>query len=188
MIQAQFIKGVKGDDPVLNRSHGQVSFFGRSNVGKSSVINSLAGKKTAFSSNTPGRTLEINIFDTDKNFTLLDFPGYGYAKIPETKREKLRKMILWYVAEFKHDKRFFILVIDSVVGLTEYDKEMLGIFTAENHNYLVVANKADKLNQSKKAKLIQQLDLEIDSKRYILYSATKKQGSEELLDIIANNI
>jgi len=135
-----------------------------------------------------GRTLEINVFDTDKNFVLLDFPGYGYAKIPETKREKLRKMILWYVAEFEHGKRLFMLVIDSNVGLTDYDKEMIGIFEAENHNYIVIANKADKLNQSKKAKLMQSLDLEIDSKRYILYSATKKQGRDKLLNLISTSL
>jgi GTP-binding protein len=188
MIKAQFIKGIKGDDAVLNRSNGQVAFFGRSNVGKSSVINSLVGKKIAFSSNTPGRTQEINVFDTDQKFTLLDFPGYGYARVPAPIREKLRKMILWYVGDFKHDKRLFVLVIDSNVGLTDYDKEMLGIFTKEKHNYLVVSNKSDKLNQSKKAKLMQQLNLEIDPKSYILYSATKKDGKKELVEYISKNL
>ena len=188
MIKAEFKKGIKGDDPVLNRSNGQVAFFGRSNVGKSSVINSLVNKKIAFSSNTPGRTLEINVFDTDKKFTLLDFPGYGFAKISEDRREKLRKMILWYVGEFQHDKRLFVLVIDGQIGLTDMDKEMLGIFIAENHQFLVVANKADKLNQSGKAKLVNQLKNEVGDTHYILYSATKKTGQSELVDYIEKHI
>lgn len=188
MINAEFKKGIKGGDAILNRSNGQVAFFGRSNVGKSSVINALVNKKIAYSSNTPGRTLEINVFDTDKKFVLLDFPGYGYAKIPETKREKLRKMILWYVVEFSHPKRLFVLVIDGQVGLTDYDMEMLDIFKNESHNFLVVVNKIDKLNQSKRAKILNDLKDKVGESKYILHSAIKKIGQKELLNFIEKNI
>ena len=187
-MKAHFLKGLKGEDPVLRRSNGQVAFFGRSNVGKSSVINSLVEKKLAYSSNTPGRTLEINVYETDKKFVLLDFPGYGYAKIPEPMREKLRKMILWYVGEFQHDKRLFILVIDANVGLTEYDKEMLGIFVNEGHQYILVANKIDKMNQSAKAKLKNELDSQITSGSYIMYSATEKGAGKKILQEIESRI
>ncbi len=183
-----FIKGLIGDDELLHDGKPHVSFIGRSNVGKSSLINSLVGKKgLAKSSSTPGKTLQINAFDAG-DFYLLDFPGYGYAKVDQKKRDKIRKMIIWYLTECTEPKRFFVLVLDSKAGVTEYEREILDVFTELNVRYVVVANKIDKLNQRDTSKLIQDLDLVIPEKKYILYSSLKHKGKEELLDIIDRNI
>jgi GTP-binding protein len=91
----RFRKGIRGTDEILEEDKKQIAFYGRSNVGKSSSINTILGRKDLVkSSATPGKTKEINFFEIDEKLLFVDLPGYGYAKISKTEREKLRKMIL----------------------------------------------------------------------------------------------
>jgi GTP-binding protein EngB required for normal cell division len=91
---ARFVKGIKGTDEFLENDILQIAFFGRSNAGKSSTINALLGRNTLVkSSSTPGKTKEINLFEVNDTFHIVDLPGYGYAKISQTERESLRKLI-----------------------------------------------------------------------------------------------
>ena len=91
---AQFIKGIRGTDEALEDDILQIAFFGRSNAGKSSSINALLGRNTLVkSSATPGKTKEINLFEVNETFHVVDLPGYGYAKISQTERDSLRKLI-----------------------------------------------------------------------------------------------
>ena len=93
---AEFVKGVVGTDPILKEKIPQIAFVGRSNVGKSSVINALTGKKgLAISSSTPGRTLQLNFFLINEKAYFVDLPGYGYARASLKQAEKMRKMIMW---------------------------------------------------------------------------------------------
>jgi len=182
---ARFLKGVIGDDASLHDNLRHIAFIGRSNVGKSSLINSITNKKTlAFSSSTPGRTLQINIYSTDDPVLLLDFPGFGYAKTDIKQREKIRKMILWYITVFEKKDRLFVLIIDSKVGLTDYDMEVIKIFKDIGIDYVLVANKADKLNQKETSKLKKDITSVLGLDTYVLYSTTKKMGTKELLSII----
>jgi GTP-binding protein len=130
----KFIKGIRGTDPILNDSRRAFAFVGRSNVGKSSVINALLGMKAmAKSSSTPGKTKEINFFLADFSngeklsggFFLVDLPGYGYAKVSDKEKEKLVKLILWYLLQSGAALALVFLIIDANVGLTNKDEEMM---------------------------------------------------------------
>jgi GTP-binding protein len=91
---AEFIKGMRGTDEFLESDILQIAFYGRSNAGKSSSINALLGRNNLVkSSSTPGKTKELNLFEINETFFIVDLPGYGYAKISQTEREKLRKLI-----------------------------------------------------------------------------------------------
>ena len=180
--QTTFVKGLIGDDSILHTEKPYIVFMGRSNVGKSSLINSLTGNKgLAKSSSTPGKTLQINVFQNEDCY-ILDFPGYGYARVDHAKREKIRKMIIWYMTECTDPKSLFVLVTDAKAGITDYEKEVLQVLNELNLPYVVIANKIDKLNQSETASLRKDLDLIIPRKEYILYSSTKHKGKDELME------
>ncbi|HFC36125.1 MAG TPA: ribosome biogenesis GTP-binding protein YsxC, partial [Candidatus Moranbacteria bacterium] len=115
---AKFVKGIIGTDEILRDGKQQIAFVGRSNVGKSSVINSLVGiKKLAKSSATPGRTQEINFFLINDKVYFVDLPGYGFAKISKKQREKIRKMIIWYLSYAETKPCKVVLIIDAKVGI-----------------------------------------------------------------------
>lgn len=144
----KFIKSSSNKTNWLNDTKKEVCFIGRSNVGKSSLINALTGqKKLAVTSNTPGRTQLINFFQDENGRTLVDLPGYGYAKVPKQLRLKLVYMIEEYFAEREEVVKVFLLV-DSKVGPTEEDMIMLESLNHLEKDVMVVLTKVDKVNQS----------------------------------------
>ena len=171
-----------------------VSFVGRSNVGKSSMINSLFGGKTARVSKTPGRTREINIFEFELNLNglksqlpicyLIDLPGYGFAHGGKEKMDKIREMIIWYLTESGTKPTLIVLIVDIKAGLTQFDKDMLNILREQNMNYIIVANKADKLNQKESSKQIAEIKYNANEDDIIPYSATDKVRPKLILDRI----
>ncbi|MCK4592341.1 YihA family ribosome biogenesis GTP-binding protein [Candidatus Parcubacteria bacterium] len=178
---AEFIKGVVGNDRILEESKPQVAFIGRSNVGKSSVINSLAGRKNLVkSSSTPGKTREINFFLINKKIYLVDLPGYGFAKASFEQREKIRRLILWYLTSAEIKNRKFILIIDAKVGPTKLDSEMIDILNEYDREFIIVANKADKLKKSERNKKLKEILEKAGSKEIIFYSAKSGEGKGEL--------
>jgi len=182
---AEFIKGIIGTDPILQEDIPHIAFVGRSNVGKSSVINSLLRRKELVkSSSKPGKTQQINFFLVNDERYFVDLPGYGYAKLPLKRREKLRKLILWYLISGEANIRKVILIIDAQIGLKEFDREMVDILTKHKVKFLVVANKADKLKQSERAKVEKNLKKELQEKSAIFYSAKKSKGKEVLFQMI----
>ena len=153
ITSATFVGGIRGTDPIAYDATPQVAFVGRSNVGKSSLINSLTGNKNLVKvSSKPGKTTEINFFLINKKDYLVDLPGYGYAEAGAKQKAKLRALILWYLAESEIVPRLVVLVIDVKVGVTAFDREMIAVLRAENHPFIVVANKADKLGKNALAK------------------------------------
>jgi GTP-binding protein len=205
ILSAEFIKGVLGTDDILTDGIPQVAFIGRSNVGKSSVINSLTNRKDlAKSSSTPGKTQQINFFRirTEPEMTTLfssvkdrplqkiyfvDLPGYGFAKLSKERREKLRKMIMWYFAESGADPSKVVLIIDAKVGPSDFDIEMVKFLKELNLDLVVVANKSDKLNQSARIKNLKSIRNLLMQDDVILYSAKTKYGLESLLKELINN-
>jgi len=178
---AVFVKGVVGPDQILNDGKHKIAFIGRSNVGKSSVINSLLGKKGLVkSSSTPGKTKEINFFLVNEEIYFVDLPGYGYAKIPMQAREKLRNLILWYLTSPEIEHSRIVLIVDAKVGPTKLDQEMIEVLQDYGHDFVVIANKSDKLKRNLR---ITQLKLirEQTGKEAILYSATTIEGRDEVL-------
>jgi len=175
--KAEFIKGITGTNDILNDGRPQVAFIGRSNVGKSSVINSLVNRKNLVKSGSkPGKTQEINFFLINNKVYFVDLPGYGFMKASLKRREKAKKMILWYL--FRSGVRFkkVVLIIDAKVGFTDFDREMLDLLNQNRVPIIIIANKVDKLKKNELDKL----------GNAILYSAKTKQGREELLGEIFN--
>src|SRR3990167_7680582 len=100
IISAKFVKGITGTDDILYDGIPQIAFVGRSNVGKSSVINSLVNQNELVKvGKKPGKTTEINFFIINNKFYFVDLPGYGYAELSPIEKEKIRKRMLWYLLE-----------------------------------------------------------------------------------------
>jgi len=182
ILKAEFIKGVVGGDYSVKDNLPQVAFLGRSNVGKSSVINSLSGKKDLVkSSKKPGKTIEANFFCMNDSFYLVDFPGYGYAKRSIVERNKMIKRIFWYLENLSLRPKAIFLIIDAKVGLTKLDWEMIQVINENKHNFIIVANKVDKLPQTKRAEKMAVIVEEAHGIPILEYSAKTNEGREELL-------
>jgi GTP-binding protein len=175
------MKGVMGDDAILEDGTPQIAFIGRSNAGKSSLINSLTGKKNlAITSNTPGRTKEINVFRINDTHYFIDLPGYGYAKTGGKSLERLNKLIVWYLLESKHQPKVVVL-IDSVVGPTVDDLTTLKELERTGKEIIVVANKVDKIRKSHYLNHMKKLTLQLNGHKVFPYSSVTKVGLPELL-------
>jgi len=185
ILKAEFVKGVTGDDYSLRDNLPQIAFFGRSNAGKSSVINSLVNKKNLVKvSKVPGKTREANFFRVNNSFYFIDFPGYGYAKCSIKDRNKIIKRIFWYIKYSNVRPKVIFLIIDAKVGLTVLDYEMIKILEENKHQVIIVANKIDKLGKvaaGKQLSLIQKETLYIS---VLAYSAKTKEGKDEFIEKI----
>lgn len=134
----------------LPESDREVAFVGRSNVGKSSLINALANRKQlARVSNTPGRTQLINLFEHAGGGTIVDLPGYGYAKVPGHVRKDWGAMIEGYLLEREELDMVFVLV-DGAIGPTPLDQQMLDWLRENDVPHTVVATKMDKVKSAKR--------------------------------------
>ena len=177
---AIFKKGIRGTNDILYEPIPQVAFVGRSNVGKSSLINSLLNSKDLVKSGKkPGKTREINFFLVNDEVYFVDLPGYGFAKMDLEQREQLGKMIQWYFFE-KVFRRKVVLVIDMKIGPTELDLEMLRILRDNQQDILVVANKADVLNQKERSDQLKIISKKMPGVEIVPCSAKTKEGKEEI--------
>jgi GTP-binding protein len=182
---AEFIKGIIGTDEILTNGRFQVAFLGRSNVGKSSLINSITNRiNLAHSSSSPGKTIRMDFFLINNAFYFVDFPGYGYARHSPEVREKLAKMILWYIMYSEIENRLIVLVIDAKVGFTAYDIDMIKTFKEHNVKYIVVANKIDNLKMGQKEKRLQELRKVYPDSAIIPYSSVDKRDKTDLMNTI----
>jgi len=185
--KAEFIKGIIGDDYNLEDNLPHITFFGRSNAGKSSVINSLVGKKDLVKiSKIPGKTREANFFRINNSFYLVDFPGYGYAKRSMLERNKMIKRIFWYVRFSNARPKAVFLIIDANVGLTVLDWEMIKVLETNKHQIVIVANKIDKLAKGTVEKQLSSIQKEARDIPVFGYSAKTNEGKDELIKKIAS--
>ena len=164
----------------------EVAFAGRSNVGKSSLINALVHRrKFARVSNTPGRTREINFFRVNDQFVLADLPGYGYARISKEKRAAWRPLIEGYL-KGSNALRGVVQLLDARRTPSEDDLQMLEFLAHRGTPTLVIATKVDKLRKSEREKRLTDLALEagVDSDQLIPFSAETGEGRNELADAI----
>ncbi len=184
-LSARFLKGLVAHDPVLEDGTPQIAFIGRSNVGKSSVINSLTGQKgLARTSSFPGRTQVINLFIVEEKQYWLDLPGYGYSRHSlETKRQ-LHRLIDWYLFKSPCRQKRVVLIIDAEVGPTDNDIEMLRSLEAAKKSVLIVANKVDKIRTTKSASRLREIRAQLGSHKVIPYSSETGIGRKELAEAI----
>ncbi|MFH1423962.1 MAG: ribosome biogenesis GTP-binding protein YihA/YsxC [Candidatus Nealsonbacteria bacterium] len=179
---AQFVKSVLGSDSILENDIPQVAFIGRSNVGKSSVINSLVNRNDlAKTSSFPGRTQKINLFLINNSLYFVDLPGYGYAKLSGELKNSLRAMVNWYFFVSNYEQKKVVLIIDASVGPTEDDLDMLHSLEDYKKDIIVVANKTDKIKKTEYEEQFKTIGKIIGAHQIIPYSAKKKIGAEELL-------
>ena len=177
---AIFMRGVKGDDEMLDDGVPQIAFIGRSNAGKSSVINSLVNMKDlARSSSMPGRTRELNIFKINNAVYFVDLPGYGYARANAELFKQINDLVYWYLFDSQHNLKV-VLIIDAEVGMTKSDLGMIEALEDKGREVVVVANKVDKIKKSSYQNQIKKLASQFPGHKFIPFSSVTKVGIGEL--------
>lgn len=152
-----FVKGVVAMDGLPPADRMEVCFAGRSNVGKSTLINALTGTKAlARASNTPGRTQEINYFTAGDSHYLVDLPGYGYANAPLPVVEKWQRLLKQYLGGRQTLRRAFVL-IDARHGVKKVDNEIMSLLDSSAVTFQVVLTKADKVKEAEREKILTQV-------------------------------
>ncbi|WP_374646596.1 ribosome biogenesis GTP-binding protein YihA/YsxC [Tabrizicola sp.] len=185
-----FVKGVVAMAGLPPADRVEVCFAGRSNVGKSSLINALTGRKTlARASNTPGRTQEINYFALGESRYLVDLPGYGYAEAPVAVVAKWQALLKQYLAGRQTLRRAFVL-IDSRHGIKAVDAEILKLLDRSAVTFQVVLTKVDKINRAEREAVIEQVKGALAKHpaaypEIVVTSSEKGEGIETLRAIIA---
>ena len=185
-----FVKGVVAMDGMPKADRLEVCFAGRSNVGKSSLINALTNRKNlARSSNTPGRTQEINFFALGDTRYLVDLPGYGYAEAPKPVVAKWQALLKAYLAGRQTLRRAFVLV-DARHGVKDVDAEILTLLDRSAVTFQVVLTKLDKISKAESLIVIEQVKGAIAKHaaaypQIIVTSAEKGEGIETLRAVIA---
>lgn len=169
----------------------EIAFAGKSNVGKSSLINGLLNRKSlARTSSSPGKTQTINFYNINKNLYFVDLPGYGYAKVSQEIRNKWGKMIERYLNTSKQLKTVFLLVdIRHVPG--ENDVTMYDWIVSNGYEPVIIATKLDKIKRSQKEKNIKLIKEKLQVKpgtKIIPFSSVSKQGKEEIWELIQTTI
>jgi GTP-binding protein len=155
--ESVFVKGVVAMSGLPPADRMEVCFAGRSNVGKSTLINALTGTKAlARASNTPGRTQEINYFTQGPDLYLVDLPGYGYANAPLPVVEKWQKLLKQYLSGRQTLRRAFVL-IDARHGIKKVDDEILSLLDSAAVTFQCVLTKIDKVKESDRAKVLDQV-------------------------------
>ena len=186
-MSATFLKSYSDPSQIPAGGLPQVAFIGRSNAGKSSLINALTGaKKLARVSNTPGRTRLVNVFKMD-GFLLVDLPGYGYAKMSHADQDAMEQMFVGYL-QAADDLRLAVVILDSRLGPTAMDRDMIGQFNAADMPLILVANKADKLNRSETVTSVRAIQEAYPEATVIAHSAKTGVGSKEILGAIRRSL
>ena len=147
-MKAEFVKSVSDPGQLPTDGLPEVAFLGRSNVGKSSLINALVGqRRLAFTSSTPGRTQSLNFYRVDDRFYFVDLPGYGYARAPREAMDEWAGFVEQYLQSRRNRGKAF-LILDARRGWMDKDLELKMWLEANGWPFIVVASKMDKLNQS----------------------------------------
>lgn len=182
-LQLRFL--TSADDPAaLQPSRAEVAIVGRSNVGKSSLLNALAHRhELARTSKTPGRTQLLNQFGLESGGTLVDLPGYGYAKAPTRERERWEGRMRAYLVE-RRPLVMVMVLVDGAVGPTALDREFLSWLREHDLPVQVVATKHDKVKSSQRVKRRRELaaGCGLDEKAVLWVSATKGVNVPQLRD------
>jgi GTP-binding protein len=169
----------------------EIAFVGRSNVGKSSLVNALTGRRTlARISNTPGRTRQINFFDLDGRLMLVDLPGYGYAEASKSAVKSWTSLVRHYLRT-RAALRRVCLLIDSRHGIKEVDRPLMRMLDDAGVSYQIVLTKADKAGKGELASVAEQLMAELAlhvaaHPEIHLTSALDRRGIAELRETLAN--
>ncbi len=193
VLDARFLTTAVAPDGYPRDAVPEIAFVGRSNVGKSSMINSLAGRrKLVRVSNTPGRTRTLNFFDVDlshlgekRTLRLADLPGYGFAKASKTERLQWREMIDAYL-EKRDVLKAVVSIVDGEIGPTNEDRQMIDYLNDKDRRILVVATKIDRVTKAKRRPQLQKIarELEVPLEVVVPYSSTEPLGVDEVWEAL----
>jgi len=180
ITSAEFVKSAFAEEHWTTDGLPEVAFLGRSNVGKSSLLNSLLQRKgLARTSNTPGRTQSLNYFLINKRFYFVDLPGYGYARVSKAVRSSWGKMAQDYLAK-REQLVLCIQLIDSRHEPTEQDRQLFEWLRHYGKTQLIVATKSDKLSSNELRKSIEKIGNILPGVSTVSYSAVTGRGREEV--------
>ncbi len=183
--ECEFVAGAATLDMLPDLPLNEIAFAGRSNVGKSSLINALTNRNTlARTSNTPGRTQQINFFELGGSMSLVDLPGHGYAKASKTKIQAWTDLVNTYL-KGRAKLRRVCLLIDSRHGLKDVDRELMSMLDVAAVNYQIILTKTDKSNPDELKSVIEKTENELSKRpaahpEVFLTSSMKGIGIETL--------
>jgi len=186
-LESEFVLSANRPEQFPADGLPEIAFLGRSNVGKSSLINSLTGKsgagqrRLAFTSNTPGRTQSISFYRIDGKFYFVDLPGYGYARVPLAAKNEWAKLIETYLRE-RTTLQLSFLILDARRGWMEKDLDLKTWLEAHHHPFLVVASKIDKLNQKEQQQSLKAIRQHAEP---LPFSAVTGRGAREIWQAIS---
>ena len=182
-VLAEFVLSASGPERFPREEFPEIAFLGRSNVGKSSLINALIGQKElAFTSNRPGCTQAINFYRVGGAYYFVDLPGYGYARVSKDQTLQWKKLIESYLLERKA-LELSLLILDSRRGWMERDLDLKRWLEVHCKPFLVVATKMDKLNQSERQRSLASLSKDAGVP-VLSCSATTGRGMREIWQVI----
>lgn len=185
-MRAEFIVSAGRPEAFPNGRLPEIAFLGRSNVGKSSLINALAGQKgLAFTSSTPGRTQTVNFYLMDATCCFVDLPGYGYARVPAALQTGWKTLIGEYL-EKREPLKLSCLILDARRGWMDKDLDLKRWLEYHGRSYLVVATKFDKLKQSEQERGLRAIRQE--GVEPLPFSAVTGRGVREIWQAIAKTI
>jgi GTP-binding protein len=184
---AKFILSANAANQFPPDTGAEVAVAGRSNAGKSSAINAIVNRRQfARTSKTPGRTQLVNFFALRNGQRLVDLPGYGFARVAESRRQHWGRLLQDYF-EQRNSLSGLILVVDIRRQLADFDRQMLAFADSVSVPVHVLLTKADKLKRAKATTALQEVSRELgDSASVQLFSALKKQGVEESREVLEN--
>jgi GTP-binding protein len=183
-----FLQSVYSIKQLPEPLYPEIAFAGRSNVGKSSLINTLINRRNLVkTSSQPGKTQSLNFFTVDNFLYLVDLPGYGYAKVSQDMRSSWEKLITRYLLE-RQSLVCVVVIIDVRHELKEHDRDLVGWLRNQDIPFLVVYTKADKLSGNKLTRNASVLDagLTLNPAKRILFSSKTGKGLEALKSVLAS--
>jgi GTP-binding protein len=188
VTSATFVKSATSSEHYPRDGRPEIAFMGRSNVGKSSLINSLLGVRgLARTSSTPGRTQLINFFSINDAFNFVDLPGYGYARVPRDVKKLWGPMVEKYLAT-RANLVLSILITDSRHEPTELDLLMKGWLEAREKPFIIVATKADKLSSNQLRASLGRASAVLGTNELVAYSAVTSSGAARIWKEITTRI
>lgn len=181
IFSAEFIGAAEHGQSYPKGGRAEIAFAGRSNVGKSSMINTLLGRRTLVrTSKTPGHTQKLNFFLINGRFVFVDLPGYGYAKVPEEVRRRWRPMVEEYLRDRK-ELAGVVVIIDARHGPTPLDLQLVSHLVSHRVPMILAATKADKVPRSRIGDRVRSMEESIEhSCSIVLFSAATGEGKKEL--------
>ncbi len=184
ITSVKFLKGVVDSDELFTDGTPQIAFIGRSNVGKSSLINALTNSSISRASSFPGRTQEINVFLINNLVYFVDLPGYGFSRVSGAGKEKITDLIDCYLFNNSFTQHKIVLIIDANVGMTDKDISMFDELARHKKDFIIALSKIDKMNQSEYHHKMMEIKKITGQHLLFPFSTKSMKGLTQILDVV----